>query len=176
MNAILKQTSDLVLFATIVQAGSITLGAKKLGMERSTVSRRMTAFERRLGTTLLDRSTKYVSMTDAGHRCYRHSLRILQATKEATAAARGALDTGVSSTLRVGALAPFIESVIRPLLDSFCQQHPEVHIDLQVLQDLKVDRHSRLDLALIWDRDLSDRRIAGKATDSERNVGRLRAS
>ena len=65
----LKQVADLALFAKIVQTGGISKCAADLGMERTTISRRLGSLERQLGVRLLDRTPKHIAVTDAGRRC-----------------------------------------------------------------------------------------------------------
>ena len=69
MQGELRQVADLALFAKIVQTGGISRCAADLGMERTTISRRLGALERALGVKLLDRTPKHIAVTDAGRRC-----------------------------------------------------------------------------------------------------------
>lgn len=79
----LKRIADFALFAHVVEAGTITQCAKRLGLERTTVSRRISGLEAQLGKPLLHRTTRRVSLTDAGRRCYEQCAAILQSARNA---------------------------------------------------------------------------------------------
>jgi DNA-binding transcriptional LysR family regulator len=129
MHGVLRRASDLVLFATVVQAGSITQAANQLGLERTTVSRRLRDFEEQLDTKLLNRSSKRISVTQRGRLCYEHSLRILRAAKDADSAARGEKHY---APLLVGAPVLLIETILRPASTKFETLFPTVNVDFEV--------------------------------------------
>jgi DNA-binding transcriptional LysR family regulator len=81
----LKQVADLALFAKIVQTGGISKCAADLGMERTTISRRLGSLERQLGVKLLDRTPKYIAVTDAGRRCLEQCEMLLESAQNAEA-------------------------------------------------------------------------------------------
>lgn len=81
-------TGDMILFAQVVEAGTITGGSKRIGLERSTVSRRLTSLEDRLGVSLLQRSTRKLRLTEIGRQYYKHCVRVLEAAEDAEAIAR----------------------------------------------------------------------------------------
>jgi DNA-binding transcriptional LysR family regulator len=58
--------NDIVVFASVVEAGSFTAAARVLAMPKTTVSRRVAALEREVGVRLLQRTTRSLSLTDAG--------------------------------------------------------------------------------------------------------------
>ena len=62
--------NEVLVFTRVVEADSFTAAARGLGMPKSTVSRRVTRLESALGVRLLLRSTRKLSLTDAGHRYY----------------------------------------------------------------------------------------------------------
>ena len=83
MQGELRQVADLALFAKIVQTGGISRCAADLGMERTTISRRLGTLERALGVRLLDRSPKRISVTDAGRRCLEQCEQLLESSRNA---------------------------------------------------------------------------------------------
>lgn len=83
MRGELKQVADLALFAKIVQTGGISRCAADLGMERTTISRRLGSLERSLGVRLLDRSPKHIAVTEAGRRCLEQCEQLLESARNA---------------------------------------------------------------------------------------------
>ena len=73
----------MLVFARVVQAGSFTTAAAQLGMPKSTVSRKVTELEERLGARLLQRTTRKLSLTDAGRIYYEYSARIAGEVEDA---------------------------------------------------------------------------------------------
>lgn len=145
MNDLLRDASNLVVFATVVQTGSITQGANRLGLERTTVSRRIKDFETHLGAKLLNRSTKRVTVTDIGRMCYKHSLRVIQAAEDATTAAKGlALD----APMVIGAPLVLIDSLLRSALAKFSAVFPMVQVEFEVLDAWNADRVGALNFMI----------------------------
>src|SRR5215469_7821903 len=68
--------NEMLVFARVAQAGSFTTAAADLGMPKSTVSRKVTDLEARLRARLLNRTTRKVSLTDAGRTYYDYCARI----------------------------------------------------------------------------------------------------
>ena len=119
MQGELKQVADLALFAKIVQTGGISRCASDLGMERTTVSRRLGALEKSLGVKLLERSPKHISVTDAGRRCLEQCERLLESAQNATSLATiGAIVTD-AAPLAVGAPPDLIERYLDRWLADF---------------------------------------------------------
>ena len=77
---------DIQAFIAVVDAGSFTAAAEKLGSAKSAVSRRVSALEERLGVQLLHRTTRVLNLTETGRSFYDHGARILADLDEAEAA------------------------------------------------------------------------------------------
>src|SRR4030095_8944209 len=69
--------NEIAVFTRVVQAGSFTAAAKLLGMPKSTVSRKVSDLEERLNARLLQRTTRKLSLTDAGRTYFDYGLRIV---------------------------------------------------------------------------------------------------
>src|SRR5215470_12064045 len=69
--------NEIAVFTQVVQAGSFTAAAKQLGMPKSTVSRKVSDLEARLNARLLQRTTRKLSLTDAGRAYFDHGVRIV---------------------------------------------------------------------------------------------------
>ena len=153
----------MALFASIVDAGSLSAAGRALELPKATVSRRLNLIEKRLGVALLHRSTRSLTLTDPGRRYYE---RIRPIVAEARAAQREALSWGTtpSGLLRVSASEAFGMLVVAPALHGFAQAHPDVRIDLR-LTDRRLNLIADgIDLAVrmgeLDDSELGSRRLA----------------
>jgi DNA-binding transcriptional LysR family regulator len=119
---------NLSVFIGVVEAGSFTAAAKRLGVPTSTVSRRIARLEEQLGARLLQRTTRKLSLTDAGRIYFERGQRVVADAQEAE---RAVAETQAepSGLLRVTAppdLSGRLWAVIRPYLTA----HPKVRIEL----------------------------------------------
>lgn len=152
--------SEIVTFVRVVQGGSFTAAGRSLGMPKSTVSRKVSELETRVGARLLQRTTRTVSLTDVGRLYYEHSVRIIAELEEAELIVRQMQSTP-SGTLRI--TAPLSFSVLGPILAEFLDLYPAVQVDL-VCTDRRVDLiEERFELAL----------RAGKSPDSSLVASKL---
>lgn len=139
--------NDLILFAHIMEAGSFSRAAERTGLPKSTLSRRITGLETKLGERLLTRSTRRLSITEFGERILDHAKRLLEETEAASAMAlhRQGTPRGV---LRVSLPPDFRELDLTPLLLQFATTYPEVRVELD-LSPRRVDLLAeRFDLAV----------------------------
>jgi len=121
--------NDMRIFAAVGTRKSFTGGGKDLGLPKATVSRKIRDLERRLGVRLLQRSTRQVSLTDAGRAFLERCLRIEEEISDAEAAVRR-LGSGPRGTLRVSAPFTLARTLLLPLLPDFLRQYPEVRVVL----------------------------------------------
>ncbi|MBI5256634.1 MAG: LysR family transcriptional regulator [Burkholderiales bacterium] len=127
----------LELFARVVAAGSFAEAARRLGLTRAAVSRRIAAIEQQAGTTLLARTTRSLGLTEAGRRLAGHARGVLEAAdgaRRSVRSGRGALE----GRLRITAVPSFGRVVLVPLLARFQARHPAVRFEL-VFSDRTVD-------------------------------------
>lgn len=123
--------NDLAVFAAIVEAGGFTRAGAGLGVTASALSHRMRLMEARMGTRLLNRTTRSVAPTEAGERLLA-SLRPAMAEVDA---ALSALDTDrakPAGRVRVSAHRSAAFGVVLPRLKSFSEAYPEVTVELVV--------------------------------------------
>jgi DNA-binding transcriptional LysR family regulator len=119
----------LAVFVAVVEAGSFTAGAARLGLAKTVVSTHIQRLEAEVGANLLVRSTRRLSATDAGHAFYQASCAILQATREAVSAARvNSLEP--RGTLRVATPIDYGTAVVAPMLVALRQRYPLLQIEL----------------------------------------------
>jgi DNA-binding transcriptional LysR family regulator len=124
-------------FVTVVDAGSFSRAAERLAVGKSIVSRRVTELERHLGTQLLQRTTRTLSLTSHGQLFYEHAVRILGDLDEAehlVIDAAGAL----RGRLRIAAPLSFGLHHLCDALTAFMTDHPGVELELD-LNDREVD-------------------------------------
>lgn len=119
--------NELLVFARVVQAGSFTGAARGLRMPKSTVSRKVSDLEERIGAQLLHRTSRKLRLTEAGQTYYDHAARVVAEAEQAELAVTR-LQTAPHGLLRV--TTPLTFGCIGPLVSEFLQRHPEVHIEL----------------------------------------------
>lgn len=142
-----RKTGDMILFAQVVEAGTITGGSKLLGLERSTVSRRITSLEDRLGVSLLERSTRKLRLTEIGRQYYQHCLRVVEATEDAEAAALG-YRVAPSGVLNVGAIMSEPDQLLSPLIADFVAANDRIHIELSLDDAARLIENPKVELLL----------------------------
>jgi DNA-binding transcriptional LysR family regulator len=121
---------DALIFTQVVGEGSFTAAARALDLPKSTISRRVTKLEEHLGLQLLRRTTRRLSLTDAGRAFYERAARAVEALVAAERAATSMLDEP-QGRLRVTAPVELGTRTFGALL-RFCEAYPEVHMDLEL--------------------------------------------
>ncbi|MGX9430429.1 MULTISPECIES: LysR family transcriptional regulator [Bradyrhizobium] len=121
--------NDLAAFASVANLRSFRRAAETIGVSRSALSHAMIGLERNLGIRLLNRTTRSVSLTEAGARLLAHLGPVLQdldAALDSLAEVRGT----PSGTLRINANKSGAAILLRDVIPHFLAHHPEVEIDL----------------------------------------------
>ena len=134
----MKTTLDeLLAFRTVVDSGSITAAAEQLGQTVSGISRALGRLEEKLDTTLLNRTTRRLVLTEEGSNFLLRARAILASVDEAEEqmARRRQQHAG---RLRVNAAMPYMLHVIVPLVPAFRQQFPQIELELNT-NDLVID-------------------------------------
>ncbi|MCM2403045.1 LysR family transcriptional regulator [Rhizobium sp. S153] len=124
---------DLEVFARVIATGSMSMAARDLGLSPAVVSKRIKRLEDRLGTRLLQRTTRQISLTEAGQGFHQRILAVLAGIEEAETYASGR-SSEVSGTLKISAPTSFGRMHIAPHLKAFMDAHPDLAIQL-VLSD-----------------------------------------
>lgn len=127
MNDRLQQFS---LFVRVAETGSFSKAARALGLSQPSASRAIAALERRVGVKLVVRTTRQVSLTDAGESMLERARDALAAIDDAESAARGA--DRLSGVLRVALPPGYGAWRIVPILPAFIDRHPLLKIDLMM--------------------------------------------
>lgn len=133
----MDRIDDLQAFVAVVEAGSFTAAADRLGIAKSAISRRVSSLEERLGAQLLRRTTRRLSLTEPGSGLYERALRIIADLDEAEAAVT-AEHGELRGQLRVALPLTFgVRHMCEPIAE-FQRQHPGIEFSLD-LNDRRVD-------------------------------------
>ncbi|HBU30411.1 MAG: LysR family transcriptional regulator [Thiobacillus sp. GWE1_62_9] len=129
--------SDVAVFVQVINSGSFTATADKLGLSKSVVSKYVSRLEDRLGARLLNRTTRRLSLTEVGRAFFERSARGLLEIEEAEAEV-SRLQGAPRGELRISSPMSFGILHIAPKLPAFQALYPELTVDM-VLDDRKVD-------------------------------------
>lgn len=119
------------IYARVVECESFTQAAKALGLPRSSVSAAVAALEQRIGTRLLQRTTRRVSATQDGMAFYEHCARLVADVEETEALFRHSA-ASPAGRLRIDVPGRIGRLIIAPALPDFLARYPEIDIDLSV--------------------------------------------
>jgi len=116
-------------FVAVAESGGFSAAAKKLNCSTSHVSRQVSRLEARLGSRLLARTTRQISLTENGEFYYQQCKQLVTGLQQANEQL-SQQQYQLSGTLRVSAAGGFAESYIAPALMEFAKQHPELNIEI----------------------------------------------
>lgn len=137
----------LAYFVAVVDAGSFTRAAERLGISKTVVSQQVARLEADLRTSLLLRTTRRVEPTEAGRLLHARSVIILREAEDAFGEVAEVTASPIG-TLRIAAPNDFGTSTIAPLAATFCRTYPECTVDL-ILSDTRIDLIShRIDVSI----------------------------
>ena len=122
------ETAELIAFTHIVEAKSLSRAASDLRVPRATISRRLARLEGRLGTRLLRRTTRSLSLTDAGEVFYRHARIALDSIAQAQSSVTRA-DEVTRGDLRVSA-PPIDDASFFAMVAGFAKRYPDVRVQI----------------------------------------------
>ena len=125
------------IFARVVEEQSFSAAALALGLSKAAVSKNIARLEAQLGARLLNRTTRSLSLTEAGRTFYEGCQRAL-AEAEAAQRAVGDLAAGPRGTLRISAPMSFGQRHFMPAVADFMTLYPDIDLGLE-LTDRKVD-------------------------------------
>ena len=125
------QPADLGFFSTLAGAGSLSAAARELGVTTPAVSKHLAQMESRAGVSLINRTTRRMSLTPEGELYLEHARRILGdiSNMEELLGVSKATPRGL---LRVNATLGFGRSHVAPLISRFVRKHPQVEVQLQL--------------------------------------------
>ena len=121
----------VTLFVKVADVAGFSAAARALGLPKSVVSSAVAALETDLGVRLLHRSSRKVSLTDAGQAFYDRVTPALAALDEAASAARE-MQTALRGTVRLSAPVEAGTRLLEPLVADFVKAHPGVSVEVQL--------------------------------------------
>lgn len=121
--------NDIHVFMLVAREGSFTKAALKLGVAQSGISRTVRELEARVGVQLLTRSTRRLSLTQAGEQLYRSAQSSFQSLDQGLAMLAHFRDTP-SGTVRINASQHAIDKLLLPKLAIFKQRYPDIRLEL----------------------------------------------
>ena len=127
----MEDLERMAIFAAVVEAKGFSEAARRLNLSKSLVSKQVTRLEKSVGARLLHRTTRSMSLTEAGAVFYEHAARIVEEAAQARLAV-GRFHTGPRGKLRIAASVAFGTLHIAPALPDFLARHPEVRIDMAI--------------------------------------------
>lgn len=122
---------DALIFTRVVECHSFTLAAQGLGMQKSTVSRRIALLEERLGVRLLNRTTRKLRLTEVGQAYYERCRQIMLDFAEAEQAVMQ-LQQAPSGLLRITAPIEFGQLFLGRVLGAFMRQYPQIDAEVEL--------------------------------------------
>jgi len=139
--------SELAIFAAVVEENSFSQAAKKTGLSKTVVSKKISALEKDLNTQLLYRTTRKLSLTDAGRLLYKHAKGINQQAHDAYTAVNE-LSKDISGHITMSVPTISGELLLAELVSNFCKKHPNITIELRLENKLVDLVDEGVDLAI----------------------------
>ncbi len=147
----MKQYSEVAAFVAVGEAGSFSGGAKRLKVQKSTVSRQVAALEARLGMSLFVRTTRKLQMTELGKRYFEevHGVfRLLDQVEAGVIASKNDSPEALTGVIRLTAPTVLGHVLLPEVIQQFCERYPKIEVDL-VLSDRVMDLVSdHIDIAI----------------------------
>jgi DNA-binding transcriptional LysR family regulator len=164
----MSRLQEMLVFVRVVEAGSLTAAADQLDLAKSAISRRLAELEKRLGVRLLTRTTRTMSLTDAGHNYFEQAQAVLAAADAADASVRSE-SAQLAGRIRLATPLSFGIAHLGPALREFALAHPAIEFDVD-LNDRQVDLVAEgFDLAIRIARP-SDSQLAARRLTTVRRV------
>lgn len=142
----MQDLNDLYVFSQVVEHNGFTGAAKAMGLARSSICRRVSSLEDRLGIRLVQRTTRHFTVTDLGKEFHGYCVRMVAEAKSAyehVACARAA----PSGMIRVSCPPIIAQLVVGPLIPRFVELNPQVRITVAAT-DREVDLEENFDLCI----------------------------
>ncbi|SNY61015.1 DNA-binding transcriptional regulator YafC [Enterobacter sp. CC120223-11] len=122
-------SEEIAIFVAVVESGSFSRAAEQLGQANSAVSRAVKKLESKLGVSLLNRTTRQLSLTEEGERYFRRVQGVLQEMAAAENELMEARHTP-RGLLRIDAATPVVLHYLMPLIKPFRERYPEIALSL----------------------------------------------
>lgn len=127
----MQDLNDMAFFAEVVDRGGFAAAGRSLGVPKSKLSRRISELEARLGVRLLQRTTRKLSLTEAGEIYHRHCVAMREEA-EAADEAVALVQSEPRGTVRVTCPVNLAQITLGPIVPRFIAAHPQVRVEVQV--------------------------------------------
>ena len=136
-NKFLPYLTELAIFHQVVDCGSFTQAAQRLGLDPSGVSRRVSKLEKQLNIQLLHRTTRHIRLTEQGQLIYSHTQQMLHAAQQAIETAED-LNLEPTGSLHLYAPRALGKILLHPIVMRFMQAYPQINVIFS-LDDRPID-------------------------------------
>ena len=123
--------NEVATFVRVVEAGGFSAAADEMGLPKSTISRRVSRLEKRLGVRLLERTPRRMRLTEAGQAYFDQVAPPIARLREAEMAAEEQQDTP-RGTLRLTAPTDFGYAFLAPILAGFVRRYPDIQVEVEL--------------------------------------------
>lgn len=163
----MSNLSEMHFFVVVVDSGSISEAANRIGTAKSVVSRRLQQLEKRLGVTLIERGRR-MYLTQPGTIFYEYCVQIIADIREAEEAVQS-FATNLNGRLRLAVPMSFGHRYLTPVLADFSQRYPELNMDIQY-EDRIVNLHEEGFDVAIRIGELPDSSLISRTITTNRHV------
>ncbi|MEC6816055.1 LysR family transcriptional regulator [Photobacterium toruni] len=127
----MQTTKNLLLFYHLIETGSFSKAADHVGLTKSVVSKRITGLETALGVQLIYRTTRKLTLTEAGEVFYYHAKAVYNAVQSANNAMSG-LGESLTGTIRLTVPTISGELILPEAIAAFSEKYPDIHIEMDL--------------------------------------------
>ena len=139
--------ADLTLFVNVADAGSFNKAAQQAGLSTPALSKRISKLEQDLGAQLIHRTTRRLSLSEAGESLYVHAKNIEGQVSDAIASV-SAFSQGLTGTIKMSVPTISGELLLAEAVAEFCQKYPNITVDMRLENDFVDLVGEGLDLAI----------------------------
>ncbi len=139
--------ADLSLFVSVADMGSFNKAAHQVGLSTPALSKRISKLEQSLGVQLIHRTTRRLSLTEAGENLYQHAKNIEGQVNDAIDSV-SAFSQGLSGNIRMSVPTISGELLLAEAIAVFCQKYPNITVDMRLENDFVDLIGEGLDLAI----------------------------
>lgn len=127
----MKNTDDFIIFYQLIELGSFSKAAEQVGLTKSVVSKRITRLEQELGIQLIYRTTRKLTLTEAGQVFFRHAREIYLSVENAQHELKGLSET-FSGTIRLTVPTISGELILPEVIAEFSEKYPDITVNMDL--------------------------------------------
>ncbi|MCR9931757.1 MULTISPECIES: LysR family transcriptional regulator [Vibrio diabolicus subgroup] len=143
----MRNTDDYIIFYHLIEQGSFSAAARHMSLTKSVVSKRIARLEQELGVQLLYRTTRTLTLTEAGRAFFTHAKAVYQAVATAEESIVG-LGKNLSGNIKVSVPTISGELILPKVINEFNQKYPDINIDMDLDNRFVDIVNERFDLAI----------------------------